>query len=210
MGCGSGYSMKMAKESCNCEIFGIDPSPMEHGVGRNGSKFEVGIEKIFEAVSEQIPFGDKTFDVVYSSHVLEHVQNENKSLQEMKRVLKSNGILILGVPTATMAHINWFTQLLFTTHIKITAVLLHKIFNTGKYKWWEIFVPVSHSFPNKSLLYDINHYKVKNWSKIISKEFKITNVILPALYPYPEYRQLFKLRKYRNYSSSVFFICKTK
>lgn len=207
VGCGAGYSMKRASNDCECNVYGIDPDPGGHGVGREGSNFDVGIENIQEGVSENIPFDSSSFDVVYSSHVLEHVESEEKSLQEMKRVLKDDGVLIIGVPTATMAYINWFTQALFTTHIKVFSILFQKLINTGKYRWWEVFVPVSHSFPDRSLLYDVRHYKIKNWEKTISKEFTIKQTILPALYPYPEYRQFFKLRKFRKYSSSVFFIC---
>ncbi len=208
VGCGAGYSMKRAADDCSNFVFGIDPEPMEHGVGRSGSNFNVGIEKIQKATAESIPFESETFDTVYSSHVLEHVNSEIDSLKEMKRVLKDNGTLIIGVPTASMAYINWMTQLLFTTHIKISSILFSKLFNMGKYKWWEVFVPVSHSFADRSLLYDVRHYRVGNWISVISKEFEIQQTILPALYPYPEYRQLFKLRKSKNFSSSVFFICK--
>jgi ubiquinone/menaquinone biosynthesis C-methylase UbiE len=207
VGCGAGYSMKRAADDCSSIVYGIDPDPLEHGVGRAGSNFTVGVHKIHKGVAESIPFDSKTFDTVYSSHVLEHVNSEIDSLKEMKRVLKDDGVLIIGMPTASMAYINWITQLLFTTHIKLSSILFYKIFNMGKYKWWEIFIPVSHSFPDRSLLYDVRHYRVKNWSSIISKEFKIQQTILPALYPYPEYRQLFKLKKNHNFSSSVFFIC---
>jgi ubiquinone/menaquinone biosynthesis C-methylase UbiE len=43
---------------------------------------------ILKATAENIPFKDESFDVVYSSHVLEHVTDEVKSLEEMKKVLK--------------------------------------------------------------------------------------------------------------------------
>jgi len=68
----------------------------------------------------------------------------------------------------------------------------------------------SHSFHEKTIFYDLKHYTIKNWSETISKEFEIENTILPAIYPYPDYTQLFKLKKNKKYSSSVFFICKKK
>lgn len=210
VGCGAGYSMLRAQEDCQCEVFGIDPEPMGHGVGRTGSNFNINIENIKQGFSEKIEFETASFDIVYSSHVLEHVNSEAESLKEMNRVLKENGVLIIGIPTATMASINWISQLLFFTHIKIVSLLFGKFINGGKYKWWELILPQSHSFSNKSLLYDIKHYRIKNWEGTISKEFEIKKVILPALYPYPEFRQLFKLRKSKRFSSSVFFICSKK
>ncbi|MEK6737487.1 MAG: methyltransferase domain-containing protein [Planctomycetota bacterium] len=45
-----------------------------------------------------IEYPDQSFDVVYCSHVLEHVQNDKKALKEFFRVLKNNGWAILLVP----------------------------------------------------------------------------------------------------------------
>ena len=48
--------------------------------------------------SESLPFGDSFFDTVIMSDVLEHVDDEKKSLNEIFRVLKSGGQLIITVP----------------------------------------------------------------------------------------------------------------
>jgi len=207
VGCGAGYSMKKAMEEFNCICSGIDPNPYEHGVGRINSNYNVGIDNILYGKAENIPFPDNYFDTVYSSHVLEHVEDKAKSLQEMKRVLKDNGILIIGMPTASMAVINLITQLFFTTHTKIVNFLFSGFINTGKVKWWKIFIPLSHSNPNKTIISDIYNYRVKSWTAIIEQNFKIIKQIKPALYPYPEYRQLFKLRISKRISSSIFYIC---
>ena len=47
-----------------------------------------------------IPFNDNTFDVVYHSHLLEHIDEENAPvfLKECFRVLKPNGIIRIAVP----------------------------------------------------------------------------------------------------------------
>lgn len=39
---------------------------------------------------ENIPYEDETFDIIYTSHVLEHDPNDNKALNELYRVLKTN------------------------------------------------------------------------------------------------------------------------
>lgn len=46
-----------------------------------------------------IPFSDATFDVVFSSNVLEHVQDINVMMAEIRRVLKVDGIAIHILPT---------------------------------------------------------------------------------------------------------------
>jgi ubiquinone/menaquinone biosynthesis C-methylase UbiE len=45
-----------------------------------------------------IQYEDQSFDVIYCSHVLEHVQNDKKALRELFRVLKNDGWAILLVP----------------------------------------------------------------------------------------------------------------
>lgn len=47
-----------------------------------------------------LPFTDKSFDVAYSSHFLEHLtpQKALQILKEIKRILKPNGIVRIVVP----------------------------------------------------------------------------------------------------------------
>ncbi len=45
-----------------------------------------------------IQYPDNTFDIVYCSHVLEHVPDDRKAMREFFRVLKPTGFAILLVP----------------------------------------------------------------------------------------------------------------
>lgn len=45
-----------------------------------------------------IEYADNTFDVIYCSHVLEHVQDDKRAMREFFRVLKNDGWAILLVP----------------------------------------------------------------------------------------------------------------
>jgi 2-polyprenyl-3-methyl-5-hydroxy-6-metoxy-1,4-benzoquinol methylase len=47
---------------------------------------------------EALPFGDRHFDAVVSFAVLEHVQDEEKVLSEIHRVLKPRGDFLIAVP----------------------------------------------------------------------------------------------------------------
>lgn len=47
---------------------------------------------------QNIPFEDKSFDVVISEEVMEHVEDYNKALDEVYRVLKPGGIYIFTIP----------------------------------------------------------------------------------------------------------------
>ena len=45
-----------------------------------------------------IQYRDESFDVVYCSHVLEHVPDDRRAMRELRRVLKTDGWAILLVP----------------------------------------------------------------------------------------------------------------
>ena len=45
-----------------------------------------------------LPFADNEFDVILCNHVLEHIPDDTKAMQELYRVLKPKGIAILQIP----------------------------------------------------------------------------------------------------------------
>lgn len=45
-----------------------------------------------------IEYPDASFDVIYCSHVLEHVIEDRKAMREMKRVLKPEGACLIQIP----------------------------------------------------------------------------------------------------------------
>lgn len=57
-----------------------------------------------------LPFADNSFDKVICSEVLEHIQNYQGVLQEIRRVLKPDGVLAISVPRAWPEEICWKLQ----------------------------------------------------------------------------------------------------
>lgn len=47
---------------------------------------------------QRLPFGGRTYDIVFASHVLEHIPDDHKAISEIRRVLKPSGMAILPVP----------------------------------------------------------------------------------------------------------------
>ncbi len=45
-----------------------------------------------------LPFQDNHYDVILCNHVLEHIPNDTKAMQELYRVLKPGGMAILQIP----------------------------------------------------------------------------------------------------------------
>ena len=58
-----------------------------------------GVDHVSEAFP--LPFEDNTFDLVYSSHVLEHFEKINTQaiVNEWVRILKPGGMIRLSVPS---------------------------------------------------------------------------------------------------------------
>ncbi|NLI39807.1 MAG: methyltransferase domain-containing protein [Caldisericales bacterium] len=59
---------------------------------------KLGTKNIFLVVGDayNLPFGDKTFDVVFMVAVLEEIPDRQRALAECKRVLKDGGLLCVG------------------------------------------------------------------------------------------------------------------
>ena len=45
-----------------------------------------------------LPFQDNQYDIILCNHVLEHIPDDTKAMQELFRVLKPNGMAILQIP----------------------------------------------------------------------------------------------------------------
>ena len=45
-----------------------------------------------------LPFQDNTFDVVFCNHVLEHIKDDTKAMQELYRIMKPRGMGIFQIP----------------------------------------------------------------------------------------------------------------
>ncbi len=45
-----------------------------------------------------LPFADNSYDIIFCNHVLEHIPDDTKAMQELYRVLKKGGMAILQIP----------------------------------------------------------------------------------------------------------------
>ena len=90
IGGGNGYQASIIK-SWGSEILSIDTE-----INNNEKYFEV---KKYDGIN--FPFRDESFDIVYSSNVLEHVKDLDLLIRETKRVIKPTGIIIHLIPSTT-------------------------------------------------------------------------------------------------------------
>ena len=99
--CGIGtaaFSLALSNTvNCKLQISGVDISPEMLEKAQQHLR-QSGIEpKLHQSDVNTLPFHDNKFDLMISAHMLEHLPNPVKGLQEMVRVLRLGAPLILAV-----------------------------------------------------------------------------------------------------------------
>lgn len=79
----------------NCEITLADPL-MDFYTETFPSVFPENC-KSYQCKAEDLPFKDDHFDVVVTRNTLDHVEDVNLCIQEIRRVLKKNGVAYIGM-----------------------------------------------------------------------------------------------------------------
>jgi SAM-dependent methyltransferase len=131
VGCGTGAVLQ------NLKMYGFRPRfvGLEIGSERSTRKpsLDTGIEiKGFDGIT--LPYPDESFDLVYASHVLEHVLDERGFLKELRRVARR--IVFVEVPlelhlrvsmrtlqeTLDIGHINAYTPESFALTLETSGL----------------------------------------------------------------------------------------
>ncbi len=96
LGCGEGYGTKILKDAGANQVIGVD---INQEVIKQARKDYSSRGISFRAGDAQgLELKDESFDLVVSLELIEHLQNYQQYLQEVKRVLKSPGIFVLSTP----------------------------------------------------------------------------------------------------------------
>ena len=106
-----------------------------------------------------LPYKSETFDLIYSSNLLEHLLDSKLSLNEMHRVLKNEGIMIHIIPNQF-----WKLSHLLLFYPNQLLLLIRKLIG-----------------PKKPIEYNKN---INNWSNIKNKpqKIKFLNKIWPKVH----------------------------
>ncbi len=94
IGCGLGTDLLQFARG-GAEVTGIDLSPVSIDLVKRRFALEDYPVDAQIADAENLPFDENTFDVVYSFGVLHHTPNTNKAVDEVYRVLKPGGEIII-------------------------------------------------------------------------------------------------------------------
>lgn len=154
IGAGAGWQAKVLSEK-GFEVYAIDIE---------GSNYkDVQIYPVSFYDGRDIPFSDNSFDIVYSSNVLEHVFDIDHTISEIKRVLKPGGTSIHLMPSVSWRVLTCLTSLLSINSLINLAVLaikkgkifprhgergnsISEIFFFSKYYWKKKFSKQSWAF----------------------------------------------------------------
>jgi len=106
VGCGSGINTAFLSGSAE-RIIATDLPDYDsttHSLGIAVAKRlleRIGVKnaEIVSCSGEILPFRDNTFDLVFSSSVLEHIDDKERALKEMLRVAKPGGAVLFVIPT---------------------------------------------------------------------------------------------------------------
>jgi len=118
VGCAYGFVKDLLDRLGYC-AFGMDASRFAI---RQGTKLR--IDKLALSDISHLPFRASSFDLVTCFEVLEHVSDPKTALNELHRILKPRGILLMSTPsTGAIARlIDLLTLEPFTSHISIKSV----------------------------------------------------------------------------------------
>ncbi|MCG2673302.1 class I SAM-dependent methyltransferase [Bradyrhizobium sp. GCM10023182] len=94
VGCGAGYFLRIAKRLGAVEQ-GVEPSKYAASVAS-----QQGLNVFCGTVEDFAKQTDKRFDVITSSHVIEHVPDPVATLSAMRSLLAPDGMIWIGVPNA--------------------------------------------------------------------------------------------------------------
>ena len=103
IGSGAGVGVShLATRMSNPHVFCIDlSSPALDEVKRKGL-----VPLIASAEGAHLPFGDTSFDIVVFNEVIEHLVDTDSIMDEIHRVLKPKGLLLLSTPNLA----SWFNR----------------------------------------------------------------------------------------------------
>lgn len=129
LGCGKGVLSQLLTSKLK-EVYAFDVDPEKIKIARK--KFP-DVNFFYGRSGAKLPFPNAFFDAVVAAHVIEHVDNERKTIGEIARILKPNGILYIVSPYRGLLTI------FDSGNIRYCFPLLHKclyslIFGKKQYK----------------------------------------------------------------------------
>ena len=94
VGCGTGNYAAALQAASGCRMSGVDPSAHMLQRARTAASWDA----LAQASAEQLPFADRSFDLVMSTDVVHHIRDRGAYFREAARVLRPGGLLVTAPP----------------------------------------------------------------------------------------------------------------
>lgn len=130
IGCGDGVLLSLIKKG---KLYGVDLD--QDSLNFASTKIQA---KLIKAKAEKLPFKNNFFDVVIATEIIEHLSRPQLMLQEIKRVLKPGGKIIITTPLKSISgltdllHVREFSPAELSALISAKFKLI-KIYQTHPY-----------------------------------------------------------------------------
>lgn len=95
VGCALGGFLNLLRSRGLTQLAGVDVTETYVAEARRTTPHRIEVGN-----AEALPFDDETFDALVIEQVLEHLVHPRRAFEEARRVLRSGGILCIGVPDA--------------------------------------------------------------------------------------------------------------
>jgi SAM-dependent methyltransferase len=112
LGCGDGRVAQVIARA-GAEVAGVDPSELALERARAA---QPDVDFRLPGPDGSLPFGDGSFDVVVSIHVLEHVADTQRLMSEARRVSKPRAWIAITVPQHGRLQRTWTALASFERH----------------------------------------------------------------------------------------------
>jgi 2-polyprenyl-3-methyl-5-hydroxy-6-metoxy-1,4-benzoquinol methylase len=94
LGCGEGYfAAALARGGADVVAVDVAEEPL-----RRARALHPGLDARLVEPEAPLPLDDSSFDVVWAGETIEHVADTSQWLSEVRRVLRSGGLLVLSTP----------------------------------------------------------------------------------------------------------------
>ena len=167
VGCDTGAYLSFLK-NLGWDTYGCELNSANASIARSRG------HKVFSGVLQEARYSPCFFDVVRLEQVFEHIGNPRETLEEINRILKQNGLLIMGVPSGqalTFKIFKRFWRYLLPPHhfylytLKSISMLLRQYgFQTYKVKTKSSFMTILGSieqiFEEKNIVIRLDNKKL--------------------------------------------------
>lgn len=161
IGCGLGYFLSSIK-SDKKYLYGTE---LDDFAINKASKYG----KIFKGNLKKINFKKNFFDIILMHHVIEHIKKPEEEISIVKKILKKNGILIIGSPDfdsgAARLFKNKYRLLKDKTHISLFSnESMHRFLRDNDFEILKVEYPY----------FETRFFSKKNLLNLLNKNIKVS------------------------------------